>query len=110
MRTAIARHDALLRAAVESSDGEVVKTTGDGLMAIFSSVAAALSACVTAQQGLMREHWGETGPLRVRMGCTPVTRRRGLGTTSVRLSTGPPGSWLWATAVRYCCRRQPPRW
>jgi predicted ATPase/class 3 adenylate cyclase len=68
MRTAIARHDALLRAAVESSDGEVVKTTGDGLMAIFSSVAAAVSACVTVQQGLMREHWGETGPLRVRMG------------------------------------------
>jgi predicted ATPase/class 3 adenylate cyclase len=68
MRTAIARHDAILHAAVESSDGQVVKTTGDGLMAIFSSVAAAVRSSVTAQRELMQEPWGETGPLRVRMG------------------------------------------
>ena len=68
MRPALARHDAILRAAVEGCDGQVVKTTGDGLMAIFSSVPAAVSACVTAQHGLMEEPWGETGPLRVRMG------------------------------------------
>jgi class 3 adenylate cyclase len=30
MKAALARHDALLRSAVESSDGQVVKTTGDG--------------------------------------------------------------------------------
>ena len=68
MRTAIARHDAILHAAVESSDGQVVKTTGDGLMAIFSSVAAAVRSSVTAQRELMQERWGETGLLRVRMG------------------------------------------
>jgi predicted ATPase/class 3 adenylate cyclase len=68
MKPALARHDAILRAAVEGSNGQVVKTTGDGLMAIFSSVAGAVTACVTAQRGLMEEPWGETGALRVRMG------------------------------------------
>jgi class 3 adenylate cyclase len=58
MKPALARHDAILRAAVEGSNGQVVKTTGDGLMAIFSSVAGAVSACVTAQRGLMEEPWG----------------------------------------------------
>ena len=30
MKAALERHDALLRAAVEGSNGQVVKTTGDG--------------------------------------------------------------------------------
>jgi predicted ATPase/class 3 adenylate cyclase len=68
MRPALARHDAILRAAVEGCNGQVVKSTGDGLMAIFSSVTAAVRACVTAQCALAEEPWGETGPLRVRMG------------------------------------------
>jgi predicted ATPase/class 3 adenylate cyclase len=67
MKPALARHDAILRAAVEGQNGQVVKSTGDGLMAIFSSVTAAVSACVTAQRKLLQEPWGETGPLRVRM-------------------------------------------
>jgi predicted ATPase/class 3 adenylate cyclase len=68
MRMAITRHDAILRGAVEDSGGQVVKTTGDGLMAIFSSVAGAVRSSVTAQRKLMQERWGETGTLRVRMG------------------------------------------
>jgi predicted ATPase/class 3 adenylate cyclase len=68
MKPALARHDAILRAAVEGSNGQVVKTTGDGLMAIFPSVAAALNSCVTAQRKLMQEPWGAPGTLRVRMG------------------------------------------
>ena len=35
MRPVLARHDALLRAAVEAHGGRVVKTTGDGLHAVF---------------------------------------------------------------------------
>jgi predicted ATPase/class 3 adenylate cyclase len=68
MKPALARHDAILRAAVEGANGQVIKTTGDGLMAIFSSVSAAVFACLTAQRGLMDEPWGEIGALRVRMG------------------------------------------
>jgi predicted ATPase/class 3 adenylate cyclase len=68
MTPALARHDAILRAAVEAWDGQVIKTTGDGLMAIFSSVTAAIQACIAAQRGLREEPWADTGDLRVRMG------------------------------------------
>jgi predicted ATPase/class 3 adenylate cyclase len=68
MKRALERHDAILRAAVAGSDGRVVKTTGDGMMAIFGSAAGGVNACLTAQRGLVDEPWGETGALRVRMG------------------------------------------
>jgi predicted ATPase/class 3 adenylate cyclase len=68
MKPAVERHDAILRDAVEGSDGRVVKIMGDGLMAVFSSAAGGLDACLRAQRALQDEAWGETGPLRVRMG------------------------------------------
>jgi len=68
MKDALERHDAILRDAVESSNGQVVKTTGDGLMAVFASPADGATACLKAQHALAHEAWGETGPLRVRMG------------------------------------------
>jgi predicted ATPase/class 3 adenylate cyclase len=68
MKTAMERHDAILRDAVEHANGHVVKVTGDGLMAVFSSASDGSSACVEAQQALQSEAWGDTGPLRVRMG------------------------------------------
>ena len=48
MIPALARHDAILRTAVETWHGQVIKTAGDGLMAIFSSVTAAVQACIAA--------------------------------------------------------------
>jgi predicted ATPase/class 3 adenylate cyclase len=68
MRDALERHDAILRDAVESSNGQVVKTIGDGFMAVFGSSVDGVSACLKAQHGLADEPWGETGALRVRMG------------------------------------------
>jgi class 3 adenylate cyclase len=68
MKAALERHDRILQAAVAASGGRVVKTTGDGIMAVFSSAAAAVRACLTAQQDLAAEPWGSTEPLRVRMG------------------------------------------
>ena len=68
MRAAVERHDAILRNAVEDSDGRVVKVMGDGLMAVFSSASDGARACLEAQRTLQAEAWGETGPLRVRMG------------------------------------------
>jgi predicted ATPase/class 3 adenylate cyclase len=68
MQTALERHDQILRAAVESSNGWVVKSTGDGLMAAFATSLDGLKACLKAQQDLLNEPWGEVGPLRVRMG------------------------------------------
>src|SRR5918995_6632266 len=68
MKAAMERHDAILRGAVEHANGRVVKITGDGLMAVFSSASDGVRACLEAQRALQDEAWGETGPLRVRMG------------------------------------------
>ncbi len=67
MPAALARHDSLLREAVEGHGGALVKTTGDGLHAVFTSALSAADAAVAAQQALQAGAWGDTGPLRVRM-------------------------------------------
>ena len=68
MRPALARHDEILRDAVAEHQGRVVKTTGDGIHAVFATAHDALDAAVLMQLGLGAESFGETGPLRVRMG------------------------------------------
>ena len=68
MAAALARHDSILRHAVERSGGRVLKTTGDGMIAVFDSVVDGLGAADQAQKSLGSEAWGATGPLRVRMG------------------------------------------
>jgi predicted ATPase/class 3 adenylate cyclase len=67
MAGALALHDALLRSAVEGNDGSVIKTTGDGLLAVFAEPVAAISAALDAQRSLRDADWGEIGQLRVRM-------------------------------------------
>ncbi len=68
MKTVLARHDQLLRSAIEAANGQIVKTTGDGFHAVFVSPQDGLRAAILAQQSLLTEGWTETGPLRVRMG------------------------------------------
>jgi hypothetical protein len=68
MEAALARHDEIMRAAVESREGYVVKTTGDGFHAAFATADAGVGAAVAAQAALEAETWGVTGRLRVRMG------------------------------------------
>jgi predicted ATPase/class 3 adenylate cyclase len=67
MAAALARHDALLRAAILGHGGHVVKTTGDGFHAAFARAPDALAAALDAQRRLQAEQWGESGPIRVRM-------------------------------------------
>ena len=68
MRRALARHDEILREAVGEHHGHVVKGTGDGIHAVFTTANGAVRAAVTAQQALHAEDWEPTEPLRVRMG------------------------------------------
>ena len=68
MRPALARHDELVRGAVEAHDGYVVKTTGDGVHAAFPTAATAIAAAVDAQLAIGAEPWPLPAPLRVRMG------------------------------------------
>ena len=69
MRSALVRYDTLLKEAIESHEGRIVKTTGDGLHAVFESPTDAVVAALVGQQAFSTEAWAdETGPLKVRMG------------------------------------------
>ncbi len=69
MRDALARHNTIVRGAVESHGGVVFSTMGDGLAAVFASAREAVRGVLAAQQGLGAVDWGEvTGPLAARMG------------------------------------------
>jgi predicted ATPase/class 3 adenylate cyclase len=85
MRDAIAQHDALLRGAVEAASGTVVKTMGDGMLALFATPTAALDAAIGAQRDLDAAKWSTSAALRVRMAihAGPATERDGdyFGTT-----------------------------
>ena len=68
MTAALARHDAILRAAIASHHGHVVKTTGDGFHGVFARPDDALRASVEAQRALASEAADGGGQLLVRMG------------------------------------------
>jgi predicted ATPase/class 3 adenylate cyclase len=68
MKSALARHDEILRDAISAHHGHVVKTTGDGVHAVFASARDALDAAVDAQHALGAEAWPIVDPVRVRMG------------------------------------------
>jgi class 3 adenylate cyclase len=68
MKAALARHDEILRDAVEERGGHVVKTTGDGLHAAFAVAPDAVAAALNAQRALVSEEWALPEPLKVRMG------------------------------------------
>jgi predicted ATPase/class 3 adenylate cyclase len=66
MKTALAKHEAILRAAIESNHGYVIKLTGDGLHAVFTTALDAIHATVHAQRDLQTHLSGLE--LKVRMG------------------------------------------
>ncbi len=63
-----ARHDAVLRAAIASGGGTVVRTEGDAFFAVFPTASGAINGAVGAQRGLAEEPWPEGHTIRVRMG------------------------------------------
>jgi predicted ATPase/class 3 adenylate cyclase len=68
MATALARHDEILHRAIGAHRGHVVKSTGDGIHAVFSDAADAVAAAVEAQRELGTEPWPVSEPFQVRMG------------------------------------------
>jgi predicted ATPase/class 3 adenylate cyclase len=68
MQAALARHDEILRGAIEEEGGYVFKTVGDAFCAAFPTAPDALEAALVAQRELFAEEWDEEiGTLRVRM-------------------------------------------
>lgn len=68
MAGALATHDSILERVIERSGGKVLKTTGDGVIAVFDDAPGAVDAALGAQVALAGEPWDATGPLRVRIG------------------------------------------
>jgi predicted ATPase/class 3 adenylate cyclase/Tfp pilus assembly protein PilF len=67
MRTALLRHDELLRRVIEAQGGEVFKTVGDAFYATFATASEALVAAMEAQKALASEVWPPETVLKVRM-------------------------------------------
>src|SRR5438093_183253 len=67
MRLTLARHDALLRAAIETNGGHVFKTIGDAFCAAFATAPEALEAALHAQQSLQRAARGVGGSLSLKV-------------------------------------------
>jgi class 3 adenylate cyclase len=67
-RTALARHEMIVRRAIEAHGGYVFATTGDGFAAAFARPTDAIVAAEAAQQALAAEAWPEAAVVRVRMG------------------------------------------
>jgi predicted ATPase/class 3 adenylate cyclase len=68
MRQALARHDEVLRTAIDAHGGTVFSTAGDSFAASFPDAGAGLRAAIDAQLGLSAESWPLRRPLRARMG------------------------------------------
>ncbi len=67
MEEAHARHDKILREAIQSNNGYVFQMIGDEFCAAFDTAEVAVRAAVKSQLDLHTENWGET-PIHVRMG------------------------------------------
>lgn len=70
MKSALARHDGILKEAVESNNGYLIKTTGDGIHAAFSTALDSVKAALDAQREFQTSEVSEISEvlLRVRMG------------------------------------------
>jgi predicted ATPase/class 3 adenylate cyclase len=54
MKAALAKHDVILKKAIESNHGHIIKTTGDGVHAVFTTALDAVNTSVNAQRELTR--------------------------------------------------------
>src|SRR5512133_2113090 len=118
MKIALARHDAILSAAIAANGGYVFTTVGDAFGAAFSITSQAVAAALDGQRALAAEDWGVVAPMRVRMaihtGAAQEQDGNYLGPTVDRglrlMSTGHGGQILLSLAAEELVRDQlPPR-
>jgi predicted ATPase/class 3 adenylate cyclase len=67
MAAALARHDTLVREAIDRHAGYVFMTAGDAFCAAFQTADSALAAASDAQLALAKEPWTEPVRIKVRM-------------------------------------------
>lgn len=104
-------HDTLVRAALRDHGGREVKHTGDGIMASFSSVAAAVETALAVQHALRQRNETAPVPIHVRIGISagePIDDNEDLFGASVQLaarlcSAASRGETVVSVAVRELC-------
>ena len=104
-------HDEIARRALSLNGGREVKHTGDGLMASFTSVSAAIEYGIDIQRSLLQRNVGGRRPIDVRIGISvgePVSERGDLFGATVQLSArlcaiATRGGIAVSTAVRELC-------
>ena len=52
MKAALVKHDSILKEAIESHHGHIIKTTGDGVHAVFTTALDGINAALAAQKNL----------------------------------------------------------
>ena len=67
MRIALARHDAIVRSAINEAGGRVFKSVGDAFCAAFGDPTRALAAALAAQRAIRADGFAEVGGLKVRI-------------------------------------------
>ncbi|HTT87370.1 MAG TPA: nickel-binding protein [Acidimicrobiales bacterium] len=108
-------HDEIVRGALGSKGGREVKHTGDGIMASFSSVAAAVEAGIDIQESVCGRNGIAETPIHLRIGISvgePVTESGDLFGATVQLSArlcdvAPPDGIAVSNAVRELCLGKP---
>jgi class 3 adenylate cyclase len=104
-------HDAIVRAALRTHGGLEVKHTGDGIMASFTSVTAAVRSAIEIQSRVAERNSEAADALHLRVGVScgePVTEEGDLFGAVVELAarlcaSGNAGGILVSSAVREVC-------
>lgn len=119
MQRAYARHNQILRTAIETYRGHVFQVVGDAFYAAFHSASDATQAAVTCQLDLHAEDW-KSVPIKVRMGIHTGEAELEPGTNSYNgyitlsrtqrlMSAGCGGQVLLSSSAReLVCRDLPP--
>ncbi len=84
---------------VSAAEGRVVKTTGDGFLAVFDSPSDAVRAAIATRNAV-----NELGLDRLAVGFTPPKSSCSVTTSSASASTSEPGSPRLPTTTRCGCR------
>ncbi len=67
MQAALAQHDAILRETIETNNGHLIKSTGDGALAVFATAIDAVDATLAAQRGFQGPLAGVQIKVRMRL-------------------------------------------
>jgi class 3 adenylate cyclase len=104
-------HDEIVRSALHKQAGREVKHTGDGIMASFNSVSAAVVSAIDIQHSLRDRNKSAEHPIHLRVGISvgePVTEQGDLFGAAVQLSArlcgvAAPGGIAVSSTVRDLC-------